>query len=112
MAANIVVLRDEREWLIVSRVLSELEQGGIIVSPDTIERLDENFPGWEDEIDQPIEYDFGGEPDIAIDIARNGNHADQALDDYLIPIQHALAAEDQRRDEKRGLYPEHEDPAN
>ena len=35
MAANVVVIRDEKEWEIISRVLGELQQGGIIIPPES-----------------------------------------------------------------------------
>ena len=94
MAAYVVVVRDENEWEIISRVLGELRQGGIIIPPEKVEHLDENFPGWEDHLDTFIDYDFGGEPDIAIDIARAGNHACSVIDDQLIEAQHSLSDND------------------
>lgn len=88
MAATIVVIRDEKQWEVVQDLLGQLEQGGIIVPPETVERLDENCPGWEDMIDDKyIDYDFGGEADVLVDIARDQNHAAATLDDYLIEKQ-------------------------
>lgn len=85
MSATVVVIRDEKQWEVIQDLLEQLEQGGILVPPDTVERLDENCPGWEDMLDDKyIDYDFGGEYDVVFDIARNGNYADKALDDILI----------------------------
>lgn len=93
MAATVVVIRDEKQWEIVLDVLGQLEQGGIIVHPDKVEQLDENFPGWEDHLDKYIEYDFGGEAELMVDVARLDNFAGNTLDDILIPAQQAAGEE-------------------
>lgn len=83
MAANVVIIRDEQEWEVINRVLVELNEGGIIVPPEECKRLDENIPGWEDEVETFIDYDFGGDADVFVDIARNGNFASDAITEDL-----------------------------
>jgi hypothetical protein len=87
MAATIVVIRDEKKWEVVEELLGDLEEGGIIVPPEEVERLDENFPGWEDHLEKYMEYDFGGDPNVLVDVARNDNFAAMTLDDFLIEAQ-------------------------
>lgn len=87
MAAKIVVIRDEKTWNTVNDVLGDLDEGGIIIPPEECARLDENMPDWEEHLGGLIDYDFGGEPDILIDVARDGNFASTTIDDILIPIQ-------------------------
>ena len=90
MAANVVVIRDEQKWEIIRELLADLCQGGIIIPPEQAERLDENFPGWEDHLDTYIEYDFGGEPEVTIDVAYEGSYAQRTIDSQLIDAQQEL----------------------
>lgn len=88
MSANVVVIRDAQEWEVISKLLSKLRDGGIIVPPEHAEYLDEQFPGWEDHLEEPIDYDFGGNaPDISVDIALDNTFAASELDEHLIAIQ-------------------------
>lgn len=88
MAAKIVIIRDEKEWEIVGRVLDALGDGGIIIPPEKCEHLDENMPDWEDHLGTELEcYDFDGGSDKRADIAYGGSDAYNAIDDFLIAAQ-------------------------
>lgn len=80
MAAYVVLVRDEKKWEVISKLLCEVGEGGILVPPDTARKLDEDFPDWENKIDRLMDYDYGGgDYDVVIDIALNGNFADIAV---------------------------------
>ena len=83
MAATVVAIRDKEEWDRVIDFLGRLEQGGIVVSPEVCEILDNEHPGWEDGLDKYIDYDFGGEPQIMIDVAYLDNFAMESLKDVI-----------------------------
>lgn len=84
MAATVVAIRDKEEWNRVIDLLGRLEQGGIIVSPEACEILDSEHPGWEDGLDKYIDYDFGGEPEVMIDVARPDNFAMESLKNAIV----------------------------
>lgn len=91
MPATVVVIRDAQEWEVISKLLSRLRDGGIIVPPEHAKYLDEQFPGWEEHVEQPIDYDFGGgEADIFVDVVGRDNCAASALDAYLIAEQEKM----------------------
>lgn len=83
MAATVVVIRDKEEWDRVTDLLGQLEQGGILVSPEACEILDNEHPAWEDSLDKYIDYDFGGEPQVTIDVAYKDNFAMESLKDAI-----------------------------
>ena len=83
MAATVVAIRDKEEWDRVVDLLGQLEQGGIIVSPEACEILDNEHPDWEISLDKYIDYDFGDEPQVTIDVAFKDNFAMDSLKDAI-----------------------------
>ena len=70
MSANIITPTKE-EWDILSTLLGELGEGGVIVAPDVVEKL--NKKGIEIE-SYDESYDYGGEADIWLDVAYDEDH--------------------------------------
>jgi hypothetical protein len=70
MAANIIT-PTKKQWEILSPILAELDEGGVIVAPGVVEKL--NTKGIEiasyDE-----RYDYGGEADIWLDVVYDEDH--------------------------------------
>lgn len=81
MSATLVVVRDEERWKVIHDFLVELEEGGIVVSPDDAKRLDEKFGdvNWAEKLPSYIEFDFGGMPDVCLDVLRECNLAETAV---------------------------------
>ena len=70
MAANIIV-PTKKQWEILSPILAELGEGGVIVAPDVVEQL--NNDGIElDNYDE--RYDYGGEANIWLDVVYDEDH--------------------------------------
>jgi hypothetical protein len=70
MAANIITPTKE-EWEILSPILAELGEGGVIIAPNVVEKL--NKKGIEiDSYDE--NYDYGGEADIWLDVVYDEDH--------------------------------------
>jgi len=82
MAANIYV-PTPADWGVIQEMLSVLEEGGIIVPPDKAVEYQSRHGDWEDKLDIPIDYDYGGEADLFVDVARDGNMADTAIREQL-----------------------------
>jgi len=70
MAANIIV-PTKKQWQILSPILAELGEGGVIVAPDVVEEL--NNEGIKLEGYDP-DYDFGGDSDIWLDVVYDTDH--------------------------------------
>ena len=83
MAAYVYTPTPE-QWEILREVLFNLEDGGIIVPPKTAEIYKKKFgEDWQEKLDTPIDYDYGGEADCAVDFAHEGSHADDTLREEL-----------------------------
>ena len=76
MAAYVVLIEDEEEWETIQLLLSRIEGGAILVPPQTckaLRKIHDNLVV--DEFDgELINYDFGGEPDILLDVADKLDH--------------------------------------
>ena len=66
MAAYVVKLTEE-EWAVLSSITARLEDGGIVVPPDVAKKFEEET-GKEIPDGALIDYDFGGDPDVWLDI--------------------------------------------
>ncbi len=76
----------EKEWEVLSRFLDN--EGCIIISPSAAIQLSNEFgSNWTDFAqqyeDRLIDYDFGGEPDILVDIAYEGTFAYGSVESEL-----------------------------
>lgn len=63
-------------------------------------------------IDAPHHDDFRCYVELRARNERQDAQAAERIADAIDDLEAQDAAEEQRRDEKRGLYPQHEDPAN
>lgn len=93
MAANVIYATAE-QWAALSEILEALDEGGVIVPPETAALLLEGGATKEELegltfLDQ---YDYGGDPDVWLDIAKPGSFAHHELKDVL-----AAAASEARR---------------
>lgn len=91
MAATVVVIRDLAEWEVILNFLGKLEEGGIVVPPAEASQYDASYgAGWETNLDKYVDYDFGGQAEVLVDVARGDNFAGSTLKDL---IEEARAAE-------------------
>ena len=82
MAATVIVIRDKEEYSRIVDLLGQLEEGGIIVSPSGCESLDVSNTGWEQVLSDEgnyIDYDYGGQCEVMIDVARGSDYATDEL---------------------------------
>ncbi|MFL6284502.1 MAG: hypothetical protein ACJ74Q_15260 [Pyrinomonadaceae bacterium] len=86
MAANIIYPTAE-QWALLGDILDELGEGGIIVPPDTAAHmLSRGVPGERvTETTYLNDYDFGGDADIFLDVARPDNYAYEQLLSAISP---------------------------
>lgn len=68
MAAH-VICPGGREWPIISRFLRACQQGAIVLTPQARQQFIDAYQ--EDPVELGlIEYGFGGEPDLVLDVVR------------------------------------------
>ena len=83
-----VVCPTEEQWQVLLEILGEINEGGILVSPKSRELIREKR-GFDpaDIEDQPIDYDFGGDADIYLDIVyptnSNSHMAVHAMEEHV-----------------------------
>lgn len=73
--AAYIVRPSEQEWKVVSKILSECGEGAIIIPPSMQQWLKEQ--GITARAGSLVDYDFGGEADISVDVMNTPEH--QAL---------------------------------
>lgn len=81
MAAYVVKLTKE-EWDVLASITARLNDGGIVVPPDVAEKF-EKETGEEIPDGAMIDYDFGGDPDVWLDIMEDDNYAAGAIRSHL-----------------------------
>ena len=86
MAAHVIYPTPE-QWAQLAEIFDALEEGGIIVPPDTAEHMRARGVTQEqlDGTTYLADYDYGGDADLFIDIARPGNYAYEELTSALAP---------------------------
>lgn len=93
MAANVIYPTPE-QWELLGEILSSLGEGGIIVPPETAEQM-KSRGVTQDQLDDTTylaDYDYGGEADVFVDVARPDNYAYDELMAALAPESAAAAA--------------------
>lgn len=69
--AAYVVCPNEQQWEVLQWFLGQAREGCILVAPEARQQIKEKHGFDPDEIEgQPIAYDFGGEPDVWLDVVR------------------------------------------
>jgi len=69
MAAVIVCIEDPEQWKIIQKFLSDCEEGAIVFSPEMVRVFRETHGvSPEDCEDGYVEYDFGGQADVWLDV--------------------------------------------
>ena len=100
--AAYIVRPSEKEWKVVGKILAECGEGAIIIPPAMQQWLKEQ--GVKADAGSLVDYDFGGEADISVDVMNGPEHqALWALDETLaerINDDLADAAEKPERFEK------------
>ena len=71
--AAYVVRPSEKEWAVVEKFLSRCEEGAIVVTPAMQKWLDSQKV--KAKAGELIEYDFGGEADILLDVMATPEHS-------------------------------------
>lgn len=75
--AAYVVIPTPAEWEVLNRIFGARDEGGIIITPEAFEKL--KGKGFGNEQINGLHflegYDYGGEGDYWIDVARPGNYA-------------------------------------
>ena len=84
MAANVIYPTPE-QWAVLSEIFEALGEGGVIVPPETAARLIEGGAAKEDLEGLTFldPYDYGGDPDLWLDIARPDSFAHRELKEAL-----------------------------
>lgn len=84
MAANVIYPTPE-QWAALSEIFETLGEGGVIVPPETVTLLLEGGATKEELEDLTFldPYDYGGDPDVWLDIAKPNSFAHAALREAL-----------------------------
>jgi len=77
----IIVKPTEEEWEVISRFLRSCESAAVVIPPGQDSRLRRD--GIEIEAWTSIAYDFGGDPDLSIDILEDNPCALDAIKRHL-----------------------------
>ena len=77
----IIIKPTEEEWEVISRFLRSCESAAIVIPPEQDSRLRRD--GVEIEAWASIAYDFGGDPDLSIDILEDNTCALGAIKEHL-----------------------------
>ncbi len=80
--AAFVIIPTEAQWAVLEEILNQVGEGAIIVPPEVVASLKQQ--GLDLSPLDLIDYDFGGEADIFIDVMRDENHfAIEAIKEHL-----------------------------
>lgn len=75
--AAVLVMPTTREWKIIKPFLDKLQDGAIVVSPEISKELTQKAlekTGIKLNPGDIIEYEFGGDPDICVDVVESLDH--------------------------------------
>jgi hypothetical protein len=71
--AAYVIRPTEQEWAAIEAFLARCGEGAVVIPPDMVERLTEAHRAIPED-GELVDYDFGGDPDYALDVVYDTEH--------------------------------------